>query len=93
MGHARTRIVRKVSVFYFCFIVCGILCCPILFVILIVIKIYYILLTITTTTMQQSILLTITTKFKGTIEHKNICYYKFVSVYILNKNIAFKQYL
>ena len=38
MGHARTRMVRKVSVFCFCFILCGILCCPILFVILIVIK-------------------------------------------------------
>ena len=38
MGHARTRVVRKVSVFCFCVILCGILCCPILFVILIVIK-------------------------------------------------------
>ena len=38
MGHARTRMVRKVSVFCFCFILCGILCCPILFFILIVIK-------------------------------------------------------
>ena len=38
MGHARTRVVRKVSVFCFCVILCGIWCCPILFVILIVIK-------------------------------------------------------
>ena len=38
MGHARNRMVRKVSVFCFCFILCGILCYPILFVILIVIK-------------------------------------------------------
>ena len=34
MGHARTRVIRKVSVFCFCVIFCGILCCPILFVIL-----------------------------------------------------------
>ena len=38
-------------------------------------KIYDILLTITTTTMEQSILLTIITKFKGTMQHKNIFYY------------------
>ena len=43
--------------------------------------------------MEQSILLTITTKFKGTMQHNNIYYYKFFSVYILNKNIGFKQYL
>ena len=64
MGHARTRVVRKVSVFCLCVILCGILCCPVLFVILIVIK-FYILLTIittTTTTMEQSILVI---KFKG----------------------------
>ena len=38
MGHAQTCVVRKVSVFCFGVILCGILCCPILFVILIVIK-------------------------------------------------------
>ena len=37
--------------------------------------------------MEQSILLTIITKFKGTMQHKNIYYYIFFSVYILNKNI------
>ena len=37
MGHARTRMVRQVSVFCFSFILCGILCCPILFVILIIV--------------------------------------------------------
>ena len=37
--------------------------------------------------MEQLILLTIITKFKGTMQHKNIYYYKFFSVYILNKNI------
>ena len=34
MSQSRTRVVRKVSVFCFCVILCGILCCPILFVIL-----------------------------------------------------------
>ena len=43
--------------------------------------------------MKQSILLTITTKFKGTMQHKNNYCYTFFSVYIINKNIAFKQYL
>ena len=72
MGHARTRVVRKVSVVCFCVILCGILCCPIIFVILIVIKF---ILTITTT-MKHSILLTIISKCKGTMQHKKH-YYKF----------------
>ena len=38
MGHAQTHMLRKVSVFCFCFILGGILCYPILFVILIVIQ-------------------------------------------------------
>ena len=37
--------------------------------------------------MEQSILLTIITKFKDTMQHKNIYYYNFFLVYILNKNI------
>ena len=34
MGHAGIHVARKVSIFCFCVILCGILCCPILFVIL-----------------------------------------------------------
>ena len=45
--------------------------------------------------MEQSILLTIITKFKGTMQHKKHYYHKFFSVYILNKTLiySFKQYL
>ena len=38
MGHARTRVVRKVNLYYCSVILCGILCCSTLFVIWIVIK-------------------------------------------------------
>ena len=38
MGHARTRVVRNISLFCFCVTLCGILCCHSLFIILIVIK-------------------------------------------------------
>ena len=45
--------------------------------------------------MEQSILLAIITKFKGTMQHKNIYYYKFFQFIYEIKTLIykFKQYL